>query len=448
MRPIRQGGNTDVQCNSDRATSDALQRSCQCGPIAAYLYEVNVPLSFGSLQAGPKRGCGGWFMFLMEHHAKALLRQNGVVTPKGKVAETPLEAGRIAGALGVGGFAVKAQIGAGGRGLAGGVQFSDSPKDVERHAAGMLGNRLETAQTGVRGEIVRKVFVEERIDIDRMFYFSVLIDQNSAEPALLISSSGGVEFERVAAADPGVVKHIRLKEIDWREPEAISEILCSVGLSGNAAKSAATIVTGAIRTFFENDALLIEINPLAVTATGEAVAVDAKMVVDGNALPRHVELEAVVSEAAVEESERLAQENNVNFVELDGNIGLVVNGAGLGLATLDLVVELGGRPANFMDIRTTAGSFQIARVVQMLIERPDLKVMLVNVHGGGMTVCDTIAEALNFAYSRTGSAIPIVYRAAGQNAPWALSIMQNRKLPFRQFDNMSQAVAAAVEMAG
>ena len=177
------------------------------------------------------------------------------------------------------------------------------------------------------------------------------------------------------------------------------------------------------------------------------MAVDAKIVIDGNALPKHVELEPLVSQAAIEDSERIAQDNNVNFVEMDGNIGLVVNGAGLGLATLDLVVDKGGKPANFMDIRTTAGSFQIAKVIQMLIERPDLKVMLVNVHGGGMTVCDTIAEALNFAYSRTGSKVPIIYRAAGQNAPWALSIMQNRRLPFREYYSMTEAVEAAVRAA-
>ena len=386
-------------------------------------------------------------MFLMEHHAKALLRRNGVATPEGKVAGTPGEARNAAEALGVGGFAVKAQIGAGGRGLAGGVRFAGNARDVERCAAGMLGNRLETAQTGARGEIVGKVFVEERVDIERMFYLAVLIDQNSAEPVLLLSSAGGVDFEKAAAASPDLVRHFPLNGVDWRKRTELTDLLGNVGLSGGAAESAAAIVEGAIRTFHDTDALLIEVNPMAITAGGDAVAIDAKIVVDGNALPRHVELEALVSEAAIEESERLAQANNVNFVELDGNIGLVVNGAGLGLATLDLVVETGGRPANFMDIRTTAGSFQIAKVVQMLLERRSLKVMLVNVHGGGMTVCDTIAEALNFAYSRTGSSIPIVYRAAGQNAPWALSIMTDRRLPFRPCETMTQAVAAAVEIA-
>ena len=386
-------------------------------------------------------------MFLMEYHAKSLLRKNGVATPSGFAASTPEEAAAIARSLSAEQFVVKAQIGAGGRGLAGGVQFAASPGEVASLAGKMLGKRLETAQTGSKGEVVKKVFVEERVEIQEMLYLAVLVDLNSAEPVLLLSSAGGVDFEESAEENPDVVMQFGLVELDWKDPRSIKEILGKVGLAGSAADAASKLVAGAIDSFFELDALLIEINPLAITPGGDAIAVDAKMVVDGNALPRQVELEALVSEAAIEESERLAQENNVNFVEMDGNIGLVVNGAGLGLATLDLVIEKGGKPANFMDIRTTAGSFQIAKVIQMLIERPSLKVILVNVHGGGMTVCDTIAEAMNFAYSRTGSKIPIVYRAAGQNAPWALLIMKDRRLPFRQFDTMTEAVDAAVEIA-
>ena len=386
-------------------------------------------------------------MFLMEYHAKSLLRKNGVAMPKGAVASTADEAEAAARGLAAASFAVKAQIGAGGRGLAGGVLFADDPATAGRRAGSLLGKRLETPQTGSRGEIVKRVYVEERVDIREMFYFAILIDQNSAEPVLLGSPAGGVHFEKAAAEDPDIVKSLSLGGTDWQDPGSLVEFAASVGLSGEAAQAAGELLAGAARTFFATDALLIEINPLASTSDGSVLAVDAKIVIDGNALPRHAELDSVAAEAAVEESERIAQENNVNFVELDGNIGLVVNGAGLGLATLDMVADAGGRPANFMDIRTTAGSFQIARVIQMLIERPSLKVMLVNIHGGGMTVCDTIAEALNFAYSKSGSKVPIIYRAAGQNAPWALSIMQNRRLPFRQYDTMTAAVDAAVKAA-
>ncbi len=387
-------------------------------------------------------------MFLLEHQAKSLLGKNGVSIPDGRVAATADEAGELARSLAAAELVVKAQIGAGGRGLAGGIKFANSPSDARRHAASMLGSRLSTAQTGIRGEIVKQVSVEERVDVAAMYYIAVLVDQNAAEPVLLGSASGGNDFERIATENPGVVKSITLRELGREDPEAIDGFMATLGLTGDAGKSASRQVLGAIRTFFDNDALLVEINPLAITPRGEAVAIDAKIVIDGNALARHVELEALVTETSIEDSERLAQENNVNYVELDGDIGLVVNGAGLGLATLDLVIESGGNPANFMDIRTTAGSFQIARVIQMLLENSRVKVMLVNVHGGGMTVCDTIAEAMNFAYSRTGSDKPIIYRAAGQNAPWALSIMTNRRLPFTRFDSMTEAVRQAVSVAG
>ena len=387
-------------------------------------------------------------MFLLEHQAKSLLGKNGVSIPDGRVAATADEAGELARSLAAAELVVKAQIGAGGRGLAGGIKFANSPSDARRHAASMLGSRLSTAQTGIRGEIVKQVSVEERVDVAAMYYIAVLVDQNAAEPVLLGSASGGNDFERIATENPGVVKSITLRELGREDPEAIDGFMATLGLTGDAGNSASRQVLGAIRTFFDNDALLVEINPLAITPRGEAVAIDAKIVIDGNALARHVELEALVTETSIEDSERLAQENNVNYVELDGDIGLVVNGAGLGLATLDLVIESGGKPANFMDIRTTAGSFQIARVIQMLLENSRVKVMLVNVHGGGMTVCDTIAEAMNFAYSRTGSDKPIIYRAAGQNAPWALSIMTNRRLPFTRFDSMTEAVRQAVSVAG
>ncbi len=386
-------------------------------------------------------------MFLLEHQAKSLLGQNGVSIPEGRVAATADEAGNSAKSLSGTDLVVKAQIGAGGRGLAGGVKFAARPEEVRRHAGTMLGARLSTAQTGIRGEIVKQVSIEERVDIAGMFYIAVLVDQNTARPILLGSASGGNDFERVATENPDVVKSITLGDLDWEDPKEIGGFLETLGLTGDAGISASRQVIGAIRTFFGNDALLVEINPLAITPEDKAVAIDAKIVIDGNALARHVELEALVTETSIEDSERLAQENNVNYVELDGDIGLVVNGAGLGLATLDLVIDSGGSPANFMDIRTTAGSFQIARVIQMLIENPRVKVILVNIHGGGMTVCDTIAEAMNFAYSRTGSDKPIIYRAAGQNAPWALSIMTNRRLPFTRFDTMTEAVRQAVSVA-
>ena len=386
-------------------------------------------------------------MFLLEHHAKELLSKQGVVVPDGRVATTQIEAENCARSLGFNKFAIKAQIGAGGRGLAGGIKFASSPKEVGKYANELLGQKLVTVQTGARGEIVQQVFIEATVDIEHSIYCAILINQNTAIPTLLGARAGGVDFEKLARENPDIIQTLQLSLDGSVNENKLNIFLGKLDLKGLAASNTRRLLHAAIRTFFETESILIEINPLAITPEGKAIAVDAKMVLDRNALPRHFELEPYVSQEAIEETERIAQENDVNFVQMDGNIGLVVNGAGLGLSTLDMVVEMGGRPANFMDIRTTAGSFQIARVIKMLINNPDIKVLLVNIHGGGMTVCDTIAEAINFAYSSNDRKLPIIYRAAGQNAPWALSIMKDRGLPYELCTNMTQAVRRAVEVA-
>jgi succinyl-CoA synthetase beta subunit len=275
----------------------------------------------------------------------------------------------------------------------------------------------------------------------------LVIDQRTALPTLLAARDGGVDFEANAGANPDMLETLALSVDGAHDDADIAGFLDRLGLSGDAAASVKELFVAAIRAFFATDASLVEINPLALTPDHRAIAVDAKMVIDGNALARHPELDPFVREAPIEESERIARENEINFIKMDGDIGMVVNGAGLGLATHDMVIDAGGRPANFMDIRTTASSFQIAKVVGLLIADPSIKVILVNIHGGGMTVCDTVAEAINFAYARSDRHPPIVYRAAGQNAPWALSIMKNRRLPFEKFDDMTGAVARAVAVA-
>ncbi len=222
----------------------------------------------------------------------------------------------------------------------------------------------------------------------------------------------------------------------------------TLGLEGQAADDVRRLVQGMVRAAFETDALLVEINPLVIGPDGRAVAVDAKMVIDDNALYRHPEFERMARDAHRDEYERVGRENDINFIKMQGDIGVVVNGAGLGLATNDMLADAGGRPANFMDIRTTATSIQIARGIDVLLGDPTVKVLLVNVHGGGMTVCDTVAEAISFAYARAPRKLPIVFRAAGQNAAWAVSIMKDRRLPFERFDGMTQAVARAVAIAG
>lgn len=386
-------------------------------------------------------------MYLSEYQAKEILARYGVNVPEGGLARSPQEAEERARALSCEKFAVKAQILAGGRGLAGGVKFAATPSTVRDAAAALLGTRLVTEQTGPAGEVVERVYVEAAVDDRRSVYLALIVDERAGVPRLLGAREGGVEFEARAHADPAMLESLALRSDGDLAEADLPGFLARIGVEGPAATCAGALIAGTVRAAVENDALLVEINPLAITPDGRAVAVDAKMVIDDSALYRHPEFETIAREAHRDEYERVARENEINFVKMDGNIGVVVNGAGLGLATNDMLIDAGGQPANFMDIRTTATSFQIARGIGVLLDDPKVKVILVNVHGGGMTVCDTVAEAINFAYSRSTRKPPIVFRAAGQNAPWALTIMKDRRLPFERRDDISGAVARAVALA-
>ncbi len=386
-------------------------------------------------------------MYLAEYQVKEILSERGVPIPDGRLARTPEEAERCAQGIGGSNFAIKAQITAGGRGLSGGVKFSTTPRGVRQAATQMLGAPLVTPQTRPNGEIVEAVCIEVAVEIVHSLYLAIVIDQRTAVPSLLASCEGGVDFEEKAQENLDILKSVALTIDGDLSGIDLDGFFFELGLTGEAAKRVVEATRLLVDIYFDHDATLLEINPLAITADERAIAVDAKMIVDGGALYRHPEFEAMARESKMDENERIAQANEINLVRLDGNIGVISNGAGLGLATNDLLIEKGGKPANFMDIRTTATSFQIAKGVDLLLADPKVKVLLVNVHGGGMTVCDTVAEALNFAYARSARKLPIVYRAAGQNAEWALTIMKDRKLPFEKFHNMSDAAARAVAVA-
>jgi succinyl-CoA synthetase beta subunit len=386
-------------------------------------------------------------MYLPEYQAKEVLGQFGVPIPEGGLARTPDEAEARARALSARRFAVKAQIRAGGRGRAGGVRLAATPSDVRDAATALIGSRLVTDETGPTGEVVDRVYVEAAIDDSRSVYLAVAVSEREAAITVLVSREGGVQFEDKARKNPGIVETLTLSPGDEPDAEKLAAVLVALNLEDAAANGAAEVIRRMIGAAFENDALLVEINPLAVLESGQVVAIDAKMVIDDNALYRHPSFDAMTQSAYRDEFERTAAENDINFVKLDGDIGIVANGAGLGLATNDMVIDAGGRPANFMDIRTTATSLQIARGIDVLLSDEAVKVILVNVHGGGMTVCDTVAEGISFAYMRSQRKLPIIFRAAGQNAAWALKIMQDRRLPFERVDGMTEAARRAVSAA-
>ena len=383
-------------------------------------------------------------MLLSEYKSKEILRQYGIEVPAARLARTPQEAEAACEGLGARKYVVKAQIKAGGRGLAGGVKFAATPSSVREEAARLIGRRLVTAQTLAEGEEVEAVSVEAAVDLKRQLFLAIALDPGTGHPLLLASAEGGVTFEERVRMDADALRTFLLTEaVDAASPE-LADFLAGIGAAGAA--PAATVL--AMRqAFVETDMTLLEVNPFAETADGRWLAIDAKIIIDDNAMFRHPEFESLLADQRLSATETEAQRSNINFVPLDGNIGVVVNGAGLGLATNDLLVDARGRPANFMDIRTTATSFDIARGVELLLKDPKVRAILLNVHGGGMTVCDTVAEGVAFAYARSARKPPVAVCLGGQNAEWGLRILQDRKVPIEVFPDMKAAAQGAVAMA-
>ena len=384
-------------------------------------------------------------MKIHEFQAKHLLGRFDIPVPLGQVATTPAEAEGIARRLGCARYAVKSQVLAGDRGATGGIAFATTPAEVARTAAQLLGRRLVTSQTGPSGALVHQVYVEEAIDTAQQLYAAVTLE--AGRVVLLASASGGEDIETRAASDPAAVRRVPVK-LAGGKPEADFEKLASA-ITGapTLATSLAALLRNLALALVALDATLIEINPLAITPQGRLIALDAKMIIDDNALFRRPELAALrhANEAQdTDPAELEAQRYQLNYVGLDGNIGVAVNGAGLALATLDMIVDAGGRPANFMDIRTTASSLDIAHGFTLLLKNPRTKAILVNVHGGGMQRCDTIAEGLGVALRRGARSLPIVIHMAGNNADFARTVLANNGVNYIGVDDMAEAARRVV----
>ncbi len=386
-------------------------------------------------------------MNLHEFQAKDILSGYGVPVPEGQVAWTPDEAEAVARSLGSRQIAVKAQVHAGGRGKAGGVQLAATADSVRMIAERLLGRRLVTDQTGPKGYQVRRVYVEAAMKVERDVYVAAMVERQSGRLVLLGARDGGEDIEERAVQNPSLLDklyldHTLLPDADYA---AFAERL---DLTGALAVEAAAIFKGINEAIVELDASLIEINPLAVTADGKLLALDVKMVLDDNALFRHPDLAGLRDEDELEEVELEAQRHEINFLQMEGNIGVVVNGAGLALATLDTLRDAGGDPANFMDIRTTATSTQIARGLDLVLENPNVRSVLVNIHGGGMTPCDTVAEAISMSLRRTGRTVPMIVRFAGNSADYARKLLENSGIRYIDARDMGDAVGQAVGFAG
>ena len=383
-------------------------------------------------------------MNIHEFQAKTLLAEHGLIVPRGGIAETPAQAAGLAHDLGGGAWMVKAQILAGGRGKAGGVRRAESPEAVEQAATALLGETLVTQQTGGAGQRVKKVLVEQAHDIERELYLALLVDRTAGRLALLGATEGGEDIEARAAAQPDSIQRI-LVDLEAGLTLAQAEDMAGrLGLVHEAAAAAVRLMQGLAKAFVETDASLIEINPLAVTRSGELLSLDVKMSLDDNALFRHPEHEPLRDHDAVDPNELEAQRYEVNFVKLEGNIGCVVNGAGLALATIDLLQAEGGQPADFMDIRPSATRDQVATAFGMVLDNPKVRAILVNVYGGGVLKCDTIGEGIAAAMRKRSRDVPLIVRAAGTNAEICRKALTAQAVPVTFAGDMAEAAKLAV----
>lgn len=384
-------------------------------------------------------------MNLTEHSSKALLAATGIPVPRGRLAKSAEDAILACQALGAPKYAIKAQIQAGGRGLAGGVTFATTPSEVQAAATAMIGQSLVTNQTAKQGEVVTTVLVEEALDLERSYYLALVLDPETGQPRLLASQQGGVEFEQRARMGDADIKSLLLQPEKSDDLEMVGSFLNDLGMD---AEKVTPIVVSALQAFTKDEMTLIELNPFSQTKDGNWVAIDAKVALDPSASFRHPERQSLDEPTGLEGPEREAQKSNINFVKLEGNLGVVVNGAGLGLATNDMIIDAGGRPANFMDIRTTATSLDIARGVDLLLKDRSVGAILINVHGGGMTVCDTIAEGVSIAYAKSDRKLPCFARLAGVNAEWGNRILAERGVPVDLFDDPIAAIEHALAKVG
>jgi succinyl-CoA synthetase beta subunit len=385
-------------------------------------------------------------MNLHEHQAKALLHQYGATIPDGVVANTPEQAADAARNLGGEKWVVKAQIHAGARAQAGGVRMVATPYETARAARDLLGKRIVTAQTGPDGITVRTVYVEKACEVAREIYAAILVERAKAAVVVLVGRDGGKGVERTLARRETLFE---LPFVDGQADDvSISAMADFLSIEADQATRLAEILSAARKAFIELDARLIEINPLAVTTDGDVVALDAKMIIDDNAMWRHPELEELRDEDDQDPQERAADQFEMNYARMDGDIGIVTMGAGLGLATMDMVINAGGRPANFMDVRPMATRDQVAEGIKLLLNDKRVKVILVMAMGGGLLHCDTVAEGLSTLFRLTGAAKPVVFFAAGTGKEISELTLRNQGIPAAIAGSMEEAVEEAVRIAG
>ncbi len=383
-------------------------------------------------------------MNIHEYQAKALLEQYGVAVPKGGVAYTVDEAAKVAAGLGGPVWVVKAQIHAGGRGKGGGVKVVKSLDAVKDAAGAMLGMTLVTHQTGPQGKEVKRIYVEDGCDIARELYLGMLVDRETSRVAIMASTEGGMDIEAVAAKTPEKIHVIQVDPAAGIQAFHARKIAFALKLDGAQVKAASKFVIGVYRAFTENDASLLEINPLVVTGAGDVLALDAKMNFDDNALYRHKNVADLRDEDEEDPAEVEAQKHDLNYIKLDGSIGCMVNGAGLAMATMDIIKLHGGEPANFLDVGGGATRERVTEAFKIILSDANVEGILVNIFGGIMR-CDVIAEGVVAAAREVSLNVPLVVRLEGTNVKLGKKILAESGLPIVSADDLGDAAGKIVK---
>ena len=385
-------------------------------------------------------------MNLHEYQAKALLKRFGAPVAAGEVAASPQQAEAAARTLGGGRWAVKAQVHAGGRGKGGGVALCDSLEAVREAAERLLGTRLITPQTGPEGLPVDKVYVEQASAIARELYLSLLVDRAAESACFVGSAAGGIDIEKVARETPEKIVRVKVPAALGVMPYVGRRLARVFGLEGETAREMHTLAAALYRMFDECDASLVEINPLVVTRDGNLLALDAKVAVEDNALFRQVELAGQRDPGQEDELERRAREVGLSYVSLDGSIACMVNGAGLAMATMDLIKLQGGEPANFLDVGGAADASRVAAGFRLILSNPNVRAILVNIFGG-IVRCDVIAAGILQAVREARVDVPVVARLEGTNAGQARAMLEASELTVTAASDLAGAARIAVEMA-
>jgi succinyl-CoA synthetase beta subunit len=385
-------------------------------------------------------------MKIHEYQAKEILRKYGVTTPRGIPCFSVDEAVSAAAKLGGSVWVVKAQIHAGGRGKGGGVKVAKSPAEVKSYASSILGMQLKTHQTGPEGQKVRRLLIEEGADIRKELYVGMVVDRGTQRVVLMASSEGGMDIEEVAARTPEKIHKVAIDPLRGLSDADADGVARKIGVPEGSVPQARALLQALYKAFDETDASLAEINPLILTGDGKVVALDAKIDFDGNALFRHPDLVALRDLDEEDPAEVEASKHDLNYIQLDGNIGCLVNGAGLAMASMDIIKLYGGSPANFLDVGGSATAEKVTEAFKIMLRNPELKAILVNIFGGIMK-CDVIAQGVVAAAREVSLNVPLVVRLEGTNVEIGKKILAESGLPIISANNMADAAQKAVAAA-